>query len=72
MDWRKFTSGLAVLLVAAAIGGIGASLLTSNELFRTNEMATSALASLVLVFVFLAAVATLGRPWDIWDRTPYW
>lgn len=65
---------VAVLTIVVGIAGVVVSLLTSNDLFTgSGEISTAAavaipLAFLGAVFVFMA----VGRPWESWQRTPYW
>jgi len=73
MDKMRILGGAAVLLIAVGLGGILASLFTSNGLFlgaapESAPAIVSALAFVAAICVFVA----VGRPWRFWGRTPYW
>lgn len=68
----RIASGFVLMFVAGAIGGILANFLTENDLLTGSEWQLAAALSLGVVVMTLVAVASLGRPWQTWDRTPYW
>jgi len=68
----RIGSGLAVVLVAGAVGGILANFLTENDLFTGSDWQFAAALSLGIVLVTLVTFAAAGRPWRRRKWTPYW
>jgi len=73
MEKMRVLGGAAVLLITVGLGGILASLATSNELFiGTTPYSTPAIATLVTFIGAIGLFIAVGRPWESWDRTSYW
>lgn len=72
MDWSRPLSIVVLALVGAGVGGLLASVGTTNRLFLATQWATPALASVGLVVAVVVAFAALGRPWRWQLSTAYW
>ena len=72
MELSRIASGVVLVLVAAAVGGILANFLTRNDLLTSSEWQLAAILSFGVVLVGLVLFASAGQPWSRWDRTPYW
>jgi hypothetical protein len=72
MQLSRIASGVVLVLVASAVGGILANFLTRNDLLTSSEWQTAAVLSFGVVLLGLVLFAVAGRPWRRWDRTPYW
>ena len=73
MEKMRILGGAAVLLITVGIGGILASLVTSNELFTgSTPYSVPAIATLIAFVGAIGLFVAVGRPWESWDRTAYW
>lgn len=72
MDGIRALGAGAVLLIVVGLGGILATLVTSNELFTGSGLEVASLVTLVAFVVAIVAFVAIGRPWDEWGRTAYW
>jgi hypothetical protein len=73
MKKTRILGGAAVLLITVGLGGILASLVTSNDLFLgSTPYSTPAIATLITFIGAIGLFVAIGRPWEDWDRTTYW
>jgi hypothetical protein len=73
MEKTHILGGAAVLLITVGLGGILASLVTSNELFiGSTPYSVPAIATLLAFVGAIGVFVAIGRPWESWDRTAYW
>jgi hypothetical protein len=73
MEKTRILGGAAVLLITVGLGGILASLVTSNELFiGSTPYSVPAIATLLAFVGAIGVFVAIGRPWESWDRTAYW
>lgn len=72
MQWRTL-AGLGVVTgVSLAVLGIVSNFALTNELLLSSDNQSAALLSLGIVLFSLLVFGALGRPWRLWERTPYW
>jgi hypothetical protein len=72
MQWRTLAGMGVVTGVTLAVLGIVSNFALTNDLFLSSDQQPAALVSLGIVLLSLVVFAALGRPWRLWQRTPYW
>lgn len=72
MKWRPLAGVIAVIAVTLAVIGIVSNFFLGNDLLFSSQMQVAALVSLGFVLGSLVVFGVLGRPWNAWERTPYW
>lgn len=72
MNWSRLGSLLVLIVIAAGIGAIVASLVTSNDLLLDSAWQTPAIVTLGLVVLTVVVFGAIGRPWRRATSTAYW
>lgn len=72
MQWRTVAGIGVVTCVSLAVVGIVSNFALANDLLVSSDYQSAALVSLGIVLFSLLVFGALGRPWRLWQRTPYW
>lgn len=72
MQWRTLAGMGVVTCVSLAVVGIVSNFALANDLLVSSDYQSAALVSLGIVLFSLLVFGALGRPWRLWQRTPYW